>query len=204
MTNATLIYDSEGSDRVSYSNVDLTLDWPEREGPAKIEASLNPTGTPVTFAADIESFAGFITGQVQPLTATMTSAGGSASLAGRASTAGDVAGKLTIDMADTDAFFQALALPAPGLPRGLGAAMNVSTDVTLTSDRRLALRALTANLGGNALSGAADINLDGTPQINAQLDAGDLDLTSLTDTAPTASGGAGRTCNDTNWFRLAK
>ena len=36
VTDATLVYDAEGSDVVSYSGVDLTLDWPERLGPAQI------------------------------------------------------------------------------------------------------------------------------------------------------------------------
>ena len=34
VTNATLIYDAEGSDLVRYDNVDLALDWPERLGSA--------------------------------------------------------------------------------------------------------------------------------------------------------------------------
>ena len=42
VTDATLIYDAEGSDLVSYSGVDLTLDWPERLGPAEIAATLRP------------------------------------------------------------------------------------------------------------------------------------------------------------------
>ena len=180
VTDATLVYDAEGSDLVSYAGVDLTLDWPERLGSAQIEAVLRPTGEPVNVSAQIDQFAGFITGQVQPVAVTVNAGPGQVSLNGRASTAGDVAARVTMSVPDTDAFFRALALPAPGLPRGLGAAVELSTDLTLTADRRLALRQLSADLGGNKLEGAADISLNDKPQINAQLDAGALDLTGLT------------------------
>ena len=198
VTDATLIYDAEGSDLVSYSGVDLTLDWPERLGPAEIAATLRPAGSDVEVAATIGGFAGFITGQVQMLEAVITAGGGRAALNGRASTAGDVAGRLNLDIPNTDAFFAALALPRPGLPAKLGQAMDVTADLTLTADRRLSLRDVTADLGGNALTGAADIDLNGTPQVNAQLNAGALDLRSVTggeasgagsDSAPSAGSG---------------
>lgn len=191
VSNATLIYDAEGSDLVSYSGVDLTLDWPERLGAASVNATLRPAGSDVDVAATIDAFAGFITGQVQPIEATISAGGGRASLTGRGSTSGDVAGRLTLDMPSTDAFFAALALPQPGLPLGLGQSVDLSTDLTLTSDRRLSLRDMTAELGGNALSGAADINLNGTPLINAQLNAGALDLRSATGSGETSGSTSG-------------
>ena len=190
ITDATLIYDAEGSDLVSYAGVDLSLDWPERLGPATIDATLRPAGSDVQVTATIGGFAGFITGQVQTLDAAITAGGGRATLNGRASTAGDVAGRLTLDIPSTDAFLAALALPQPGLPAKLGQAMNVTTDLTLTVDRRLSLRDLTADLGGNALTGAADINLNGMPQVNAQLNAGALDLSDVAGGSDTGGGGA--------------
>ena len=42
VTDATLVYDAEGADLVSYSGVDLALDWPERLGAAEVVASLSP------------------------------------------------------------------------------------------------------------------------------------------------------------------
>jgi AsmA protein len=193
VTDATLIYDAEGSDLVSYSGVDLTLDWPERLGPAEIAATLRPAGSAVEVEATIGGFAGFITGQVQPLDMTVAAGGGTARLTGRASTAGEVAGQLALKMPSTDAFFAALALPAPGLPAGLGQSVNLASEITLTADRRLSLRGLEADLGANRLSGAADISLNGTPRINAQLNAGALDLRSATaggggEAAPAGSG----------------
>ncbi|MEP6066421.1 MAG: AsmA family protein [Paracoccaceae bacterium] len=192
VTDATFVYDAEGSDLVSYSGVDFTLDWPERLGAADIRAKLSPTGEDVVLEASIEQFAGFITGQVQPIDVTLSAGGGRATLNGRASTAGDVAGRLTLNLPSTDAFFRALDLPAPGLPKGLGAAVEAETNLTLTTDRKLALRDLSANLGGNVLNGAADISLNGIPQINVQLDGGDLDLSVLSASSDTSGDSSGQ------------
>ncbi|WP_299375039.1 AsmA family protein [uncultured Tateyamaria sp.] len=190
VTDATLIYDAEGADLVSYSGVDLALDWPERLGPADIRATLRPAGSAVEVEARIDQFAGFIAGQVQPVDATIRAGGGRLNLAGRASTAGDVAGLLTLDIPQTDAFMAALGLPAPGLPPRLGQSVDMRTELTLTADRRLSLRDLRADLDGNVISGAADIGLNGTPQVNAQLNAGALDLRSATGGGSEASAGS--------------
>ena len=190
VTDATLIYDAEGSDLVSYSGVDLALDWPERLGPADIRATLRPAGSAVEVEARIDRFAGFIAGQVQPVDATIRAGGGRLHLAGRASTAGDVAGQLTLEMPQTDAFMAALGLPAPGLPPRLGQSVDMRTELTLTADRRLSLRDLRADLDGNVISGAADIGLNGAPQVNAQLNAGALDLRSATGSGSEASAGS--------------
>ncbi|MEP1199333.1 AsmA family protein [Tateyamaria sp.] len=190
VSDATLIYDAEGFDLVSFANVDLTLTWPERLGAAELAATLSPTWADVDVRATIGGFAGFITGQVQPVTATVTAGGGSLALVGRGSTAGDVAGHLTLDMPNTDDFLTALGLPAPGLPAGLGQSVDLRADLTLTSDRRLSLRDVIADLGANAVAGAADISLNGTPEVNAQLSAGALDLSVATDAGGASSGGS--------------
>lgn len=187
ITDATLIYDAEGSDLVSYSGVSLTLDWPERLGPATVDATLVPAGQTVKVDATIGQFADFITGKVQPVNAVIQAAGGRLALNGRASTAGDVAGALDLAIPDTDGFLKALALPGAALPPKLGQSITGSAAITLTGDRQLALRDVRMDLGGNALSGAADISLNGTPQINAQFNAGALDLTGLTGDGTTAA-----------------
>ncbi len=180
VTDATLIYDAEGSDLVSYSGVDLALDWPERLGAADIQATLRPAGADVDVVATINSFAGFIAGDVQPVVARIKTSGGSLALNGRASTAGDVAGRLGLKLSDTDAFLRALGLDGADLPRGLGRSVDMDADLTLTSDRRLSLRGMQADLDGNTITGAADVSLNGTPQFNAQISAGALDLKGAT------------------------
>ncbi|MFT5787891.1 MAG: AsmA protein [Ascidiaceihabitans sp.] len=201
VTDATLIYDAEGSDLVSYTGVDLALDWPERLGAADIRATLRPAGADVDVVARIDGFAGFIAGQVQPVVAEIETVGGVLSLNGRASTAGDVAGRLGLNLSDTDQFLRGLGLGGADLPRGLGRTVDMSADVTLTSDRRLSLRELVAELGGNTLSGAADISLNGVPQVNAQLSAGALDLTGLTGDDASASGSSGAAATSAGWSK---
>lgn len=189
VTDARLIYDAEGSDLVSYEGVDLTLDWPERLGPAEIAAVLRPTGSPVTVDAVIDGFAGFITGDTQTLRVAVDAEAGKLAFDGRGSTAGAVAGTLTLNTGNTGAFLQALGLPGADLPENLGRSIDLSTAVTLTPDRQLALRDLVAGLGKNRITGAADIGLNGVPQVNAQLDVGAFDLAS--GATPEASGGSG-------------
>ena len=199
VTDATLIYDAEGSDLVSYDGVDLTLDWPERLGPAEIAAVLRPTGQPVTVDAVIDGFAGFITGDTQTLRASVDGAAGKLGFDGRGNTAGAVAGTLTLVSSDTGAFFQSLGLPKVDLPENLGRRIDLSTDLTLTPDRQLALRDLVAGLGANRITGAADIGLNGVPQINAQLDVGTLDLGSDGEGAAANSGSGGAPAPGGGW-----
>ncbi|MEW9920998.1 AsmA family protein [Marimonas sp. MJW-29] len=178
--DATLIYDAEGADLVSYSGVDLSLDWPDASGPAQISAAVRPAGERVAVDANIGNFAGFLGGEVQPVGLALETKGGTARLDGRASLQGAVAGRIDLDLKSTGGFLASLGLAAIDLPQGLGRSADVQADLTLTPDRRLALREMTADLGGNRMTGAADIDLNGVPQINAQLNAGVLDLKPLT------------------------
>jgi AsmA protein len=174
--DATFVYDAEGSDLVSFSGVDLTLDWPERQGPAEISGRLQPANTPVTIDALINGFGGFLVGDVQALTATLGTDAGTVEFDGRASTAGAVAGQVSLQTGDTDEFLRSLGLAGAALPPKLGREIDLKTELTLTPDRKLSLRDLVIDLGGNRLTGAADVDLNGVPNINAQLDAGALDL----------------------------
>lgn len=192
ITDATLIYDAEGADIVSYSGVDLSLDWPESSGAADLRAVLRPAGAPVTVVAEIGAFSAFLAGDVQPVTASLDTQAGKVTLNGRAALNGAVAGTVGVNTADTAAFLAALGVPGVALPQGLGQRINATMDLTLTPERQLSLRELVADLGRNTLRGAADVGLNGTPQVNAQLSAGVLDLSGLTGGADGAgSGGAG-------------
>ncbi|KIN60202.1 AsmA family protein [Sulfitobacter noctilucae] len=196
INDATLIYDAEGGDLVSYNGVDLALDWPEPAGAATIKAALRPAGGQISVDAVIERFAGFLNGDVQPVALDASAGGGSLALKGRASLEGAVAGSLRLTTQDTAGFLAALGVAGVDLPARLGRQIDLQTDLTLTPDRRLALRDLSADLGGNRLSGAADIVLNGTPQVNAQLTAGALDLRSLT---AGSEGGSSTTSGEAGW-----
>lgn len=202
ITDATLIYDAEGSDLVRYEGVDLSLDWPERAGPAVINAALRPARERVSVEATIDRFDQFLNGDVRPLQARIDTKGGGANLTGRAGLAGAVAGDFWIKTSDTGQFLASLGAGGVDLPQGLGRTMDVRAQLTLTPDRRLAIREMTADLGGNTLRGAADITLNGTPDINAQLSAGALNLAGFGG-GETAGGGTSEASSASGWSKTA-
>lgn len=190
VTDATLIYDAEGSDRVRLSGVDLTLNWPDPAGEAQIAAVLRPAGQPVRLDVTIGGFADFLQGEVRPTALIAKAPGGEVAMQGRAALDGALAGQLRLDMTETRAFLAALGAPGVDLPAGLGRSASLRGDLTLTPDRRLALRDMQADLGGNSLRGAVDVDLSGKPRITAQLKAGALDLRALTGGSESAAGGS--------------
>lgn len=204
ITDATLIYDAEGSDLVRVDGVDLSLDWPERAGDAVIKAALRPAADRVSIEATINRFDQFLNGDIRPLRARVDTKGGGVSLTGRAGLAGAVAGDLWLKTSDTGRFLAALGVADIALPQGLGKTADINLDLTLTPDRRLALREVVADLGGNALTGAADITLNGTPDVNAQINVGALDLTGFAGSAPKGTAPASSTpapASPTGWSK---
>ena len=201
ITNATLIYDAEGADRVSYQGVDLSLDWPDIDGAADIAATLRPQAEPVTLDARIERFATFLAGEIAPLRATVSAAGGQVTIAGRGTLQGAVAADLSVKLDSTTGFLSALGAGAIDLPAGLGQSLDLTAKLTLTPDRALTLREMVADLGGNTLRGGVDATLNGIPQITASLSAGALDLKSLTGADGDKSGtsGAGAATSSAGW-----
>lgn len=204
ITDATLIYDAEGSDLVRFDGVDLSLDWPERAGDAVIKAALRPAADRVSIEATINRFDQFLNGDIRPLRARVDTKGGGVSLTGRAGLTGAVAGDLWLKTSDTGRFLAALGVADIALPQGLGKTADINLDLTLTPDRRLALREVVADLGGNALTGAADITLNGTPDVNAQINVGALDLTGFAGSAPSGTAPASATpapASPTGWSK---
>ncbi len=202
VTDATLIYDAEGADVLRYEGVDLALDWPERGGAADITASMAPAGEAVQLAARIDSFADFLEGGVQPLRADVATRGGEVSFDGRGSLNGALAGDLRVDSPDTARFLASFGAGGVTLPRGLGQSVDLRSGLTLTADRRLALRNIAVDLGGNSLTGQADLALNGTPRITANLRTGALDLSALSDeTAETGGSGSPTTAGLEGWSR---
>ncbi|MDW3225163.1 MAG: AsmA family protein [Paracoccaceae bacterium] len=196
ITDATLIYAAEGSAPISYEGVNLTLDWPDPLGSADIALSLQPGDSTVTVQAAIDGFAGFISGETQTLRASVETTSGTLSFDGRGSTAGAVAGTLALKTDSTDGFLRALGQAGVDPPDNLGRRVDMMTAVTLTPDMQLALRDLVVDFGGNKITGAADIAIGDVPQVNAQLNVGDLDLKQDT-TSPANTGGGGASTPDT-------
>ncbi|MEQ8902730.1 MAG: AsmA family protein [Roseovarius sp.] len=197
---AYLTYSDHGTGETqAIRDMDFDLRWPDYDGRATFDVVLRQAGDPVTVSGYLEQVGKFIDGAVTDVVANIEGPGGRIGFDGRAGLQPQVQGRFDIDMSDTGAFVAALDLGAVDLPKGFGAGVKGGADVTLTQDMRLSLRDMTLDLGGNALSGAADIDLAGdVPRINAQLNAGALDLSKL---AGADSNESDATKADTGWSR---
>ncbi|SEN59614.1 AsmA protein [Roseovarius tolerans] len=196
---AYLTYTDHGTGEVqAIRDMDFDLRWPDYDGRATFDVVLRQAGDPVTVSGHLEQVGAFIDGAVTDVVANIEGPGGRIGFDGRARLQPQVQGRFDIDMPDTRAFVAALDLGAVDLPQGFGAGVRGGADVTLTQAMRLSLRDMTLDLGGNALSGAADIELAGeVPRINAQLNAGALDLSKLAGADSNEAGAGG----DTGWSR---
>lgn len=181
LTGGAVRYEAAGSAPVAYRNVDVALTWPDASGPAALEVVLRPAGQDVTVTADLASPMNFLAGGAHPVTARVSTSGGSADFNGKASLAGEAQGTLAAELLSTSGFLSALGLGGADLPHGLGQAIAAQTQLTVTADQRVSLRGLTASLDQNRLSGDVDIFLADKPRVNGKLQAGDLDLTALTE-----------------------
>ncbi|HKL06806.1 MAG TPA: AsmA family protein [Roseovarius sp.] len=189
ITKAALSYvDHATSERFDLRDMSLDLRWPDYDGAATFEASGTLAGQPVNVAGQLEKVSNFIDGGVSDLQAKVTASGGVVSFDGQAGAQPQVGGRLTADLDNTAAFLAAFGVSGVDIPQGLGRAVSLSSDLTLTPDMRLSLRDTTLGLDQNRLTGAADIHLGGAkPQVNAQLNADALDFSAL---AASSSGGA--------------
>jgi len=197
---AYLTYTDHGSGEVqAIRDMDFDLRWPDYDGRATFDVVLRQAGDPVTVSGHLEKVGAFIDGAVTDVVADIEGPGGRLGFDGRAGLQPQAQGRFDIDMSDTGAFVAALDLGAVELPQGFGARISGGADVTLTQEMRLSLRNMTLDLGGNALSGAADIDLAGdVPRVNAQLNAGALDLSKLAGADSNESDAASA---DTGWSR---
>jgi len=191
LSNARLRYSDAGAEPVALGPLDLVLDWPQGQPGADLALRLTHDGTAIDVAARIAAMDDMLAGKVVPMTATAGLGEASLAFDGRGSIAGEAAGRVTADSPDTAALLAALGLGAVDMPKGLGRAAKLSTEITYTTDGRLSLRDLALTLDQNRLAGAADVTLSGTPRVVAELSAGALDLSALGAGDGGAGGGPG-------------
>lgn len=193
ITGATVIHIDHGTGETQvFRDMDFDLRWPDYEGTATFAAVLRQAGEPVMIEGTLDRVGAFIDGAVSDVATTIQGPGGSVSFRGRAAVQPQLEGKLEIDLSSTRAFLEGLGLGAVDLPQGLGQSVRGAAQVTLTEALRLSLREMSLALGGNSLSGAADLDLAGAvPRINAQINAGTLDLSRLAGVDSNGGGGEG-------------
>jgi AsmA protein len=113
------------------------------------------------------------------------------SINGTATTLGNVAGDLFLDLSSTQYFLSAFDVSVSGLTKNLGAAVQASTKLTLDGDA-LSLSDMVAQLGANRLSGRVSAEFSDIPYVSGALNVGTLDLR-RTDGASSKSGGGNGT-----------
>ncbi len=192
ITDAALTYkDHKAGKTTVFKDMDFDLRWPDYLGAATFDASARPVGDTISLSGRLDKVANFLEGGVSDITATVTGPGGKVSFDGRAGFQPQVSGRLTADLESTARFLTALGIGGVDIPKGLGRSLNAKADITLTEDMRLSLREMVLGLGGNQMTGAADVFLDeDVPRLNAQLNAGALDLSKLAGADSNGGGGA--------------
>ncbi|MEI4234639.1 AsmA family protein [Roseovarius sp. D22-M7] len=190
---ASLSYIDHGQGSVhEIRDMDFDLRWPDYEGRATFKAVLRQVEVPVTVTGHVDRLGAFLDGTVTPVAASIDGPRGRAAFDGRAGVAPQAQGQLDLDMTDTGAFMAALGLGEVAMPEGLGRRAEGRAGVTLTEAMQISVREMALDLGRNAISGAADIDLSGAvPRVDAQLKAGALDLSSLAGGSGGGGGGGG-------------
>jgi AsmA protein len=189
LTNARLLYIENGTTAYDFSNVDLSASWPDPTAPMIMEARMAVPGGAVKVDLEIPDLPAYASGAVTPLRLALTAPGGEFGFDGRVNLAGEMDGNLEVKTQNTEKMLAAFGQAGVGVPLGLGRVADVSGHMTYTSDGRVSLRGLVAQLDDNRFTGEADIEISDPPKITARLKGGDIDLSHYND-APASSGGS--------------
>ncbi len=191
---ARLRYVDHGGESFDIKDVDATLAWPDRAGPAEIGLTLRPAEDRVEIAAVVDNLEALLGGEISTLRANVAAAGATVGFDGRAAMDPQAAGRLEADVPDPDAFMAALGLE----PAGVDGKAAFRGDVTLAKDGQISVREGTATALGNTVSLAADVFMNGPrPRINAQIAGGAMSLAALSG----GGSGGGETSGGGGWSK---
>ncbi|WP_170758473.1 AsmA family protein [Ruegeria lacuscaerulensis] len=191
LTKARLIYVENGATKFDFSDVDLSASWPDASSPLIMEAKMAVPGGKVRVDLKIPDLPSYASGAVTPLELALTAPGGEVGFNGRVNLAGEMDGKLEVKTKKTERMLAAFGQDGVGVPLGLGRVADVSAQMTYTSDGRISLRDMVAQLDHNRLTGKADIEISDPPKLTARLDGGNIDLSRYNETSAPAGGGSG-------------
>ncbi|WP_405110383.1 AsmA family protein [Phaeobacter sp. BS52] len=178
LTGASLRYAPHGETPIELTQVDLALQWPEPNGTVLADITLRPAGAPVQIAAEIGTFEAFLAGQVASVGASVTADETELRFDGRATITGAATGRLTGKSFDLARSLAVLG-GAEGVETPAVKTWLIGSDLTYTTDGRLALRDLTLEADANRLRGAADVVLGDVPKVTARLSGDQLDFSAL-------------------------
>jgi len=184
VSDGTVTWVDQGSgQRLTLTNLDATLEIPSYTGPADLSLKAKTNGNTITLNGTLGEFSNLIAGKVVPANLEVGVGASTASFKGNLGTSPISAqGAMSADLRNPAALATVFGQPAPDLPSGLGHNTITATgEVTLAPAGSLHLRGGKITLDGNVLSGAADVTFPKSkPTINAQIEAGALDLSALT------------------------
>ncbi|CUJ85121.1 putative assembly protein [Ruegeria denitrificans] len=200
LTNARLVYVENGATKFKFSGVDLSASWPGPTSPMVMEALMAVPGGHVKVNLEIPDLPAYASGAVAPLKLALTAPGGEVGFDGRVNLAGEMDGALAVKTTNTEKMLAAFGQAGVGVPRGLGRKAEVSGQMTYTSEGRISLRNMVAQLDHNRFTGETDIEISDPPKITARLKSGDIDLSRFNDAPATAGGGSGTASTpDSGW-----
>ncbi len=186
--------DHASGQRLALTGVDASLAFPSFAGPASLELTGQVNGGALKVNGTLEAFASFLAGDPVPTDLALNLDTSSIGFMGTFGTAPLVAqGALAASIKDPAALAAIFGQAAPALPKGLGRdTISAKGDVALGADGAVQLHDGKLTLDGNALSVAGDLSFpSGKPRIDAQIDAGALDLSALADSGGSFGSGSG-------------
>ena len=160
-------------------SVDLETRFDGLDAPVSVAGSGLAGDLPFEAAFTAAALRPLLDGALSQVTATLAGGGTALAFDGRVDLdPPSVEGLARVSSDDGFALAAALGLPAPDLPRGLGSErVAVDAALTLTPAGTIHLRDMVADLDGNRLTGAVDVDPTGArPWIVATLTAERLDL----------------------------
>ena len=180
--------------------ISAELRMPSLDQPVTFAGALTYGTRPIALAASAELPEDFGNTTPIPFGAEVTvSDGGALSINGTATTLGNVAGDLFLDLSSTQNFLSAFDVSVSGLTKNLGAAVQASTKLTLDGDA-LSLSDMVAQLGANRLSGRVSAEFSDIPYVSGALNVGTLDLRRADGASSKSGGGNGTsTAAATGW-----
>ncbi|KEP71189.1 cell envelope biogenesis protein AsmA [Thioclava dalianensis] len=185
--------DRASGQHLALTGIDASLALPDFTGPANVSLTGKLNGKAVKAKGTLGAFASFLAGDAVPTDLALTLDTSSIDFKGSFGTSPLAAkGALSADLKEPAALAAMFGQPAPDLPKGLGRdTIAAKGDVTLGANGTLQMRGGQLTLDDNAMRIAGDLSFaTGRPRIDAQIDAGALDLSALGRSEPRGSGGA--------------
>lgn len=198
--DGTLIFQSANRPVVQLDNIDATAAFPDSTGPLELTVSGRIDAADFQLDGAIGEFANFVGGQMVPVDIGLSTSDANAAFSGAGGLAPlKLEGALSAEVSKVMALFEKLGLSASELPKGLGRDEVSLVSSAVLTDTNLMLNDLAATLDQNKVTGRASVEFKSArPSVNADLNLGAFDLSSVSTGGGTDTDAAGST---TGWSK---